>query len=367
MMATPGPAQWQRAEEAVEGSSRFGHEAIPEPHAAIRDNFSRILEGGAPQPALPTSHLPLLARTAAQQVEAPRVWIESPPRASARAPVLAANSPESLPAYGAVGRKAEPFAALSGHSRMAEFMEMFPRLFTCACLLIFMTPIFLMVRIGRDVSVRYWFGSWCDIAAFLPCLFIVGHIVHSNKKQPHKPTVLVCLLVPAVTLLILGEFVLTSVSDKANQLFSTDCDTFPEKRALEAEHIAAQNVFATCLADTVSSIRARNLTFEHAAELYRIQDCEEYEMELQAHQRAWTYLRHMEEQHQCAGWCNFGQPVWTYGEVRDSCSVAVSAIFDGKVKHMASQTVCYSILVIFIVSIAFLVVGNPLRQAGISW
>lgn len=361
-MATPGPAQWHSADLFVE-DPRSGAEAAGEPHEAIRDNFSRILEGPS-QTASPWTHG--IARTASQILEAPRVWLESPLR-PARGPALAAaGSPESLPAYGAAGRKAEPVTKrIQGQA--SELTETFPRIFTCVCFIVFMTPIYLTIRIGRDTNVRYWFGPWCYIAAFLPCLFILGHIVHSNKRQPHKPTVLVCLIVPAVTLLILGECVFTSISDKANQLFSTDCDTFAEKRALEREHLAAQNVFATCLADTVSQARVPNLTLEHAAELYRIQDCEEYESELQAHQRDWTYLRHMEEEHKCAGWCNVGEPVWTFGEVRDSCSVAASTIFDGKIKHMASQVVVYNIIVIFIVSIGLLVVGPSLRQAGIAW
>lgn len=309
-MASSGAAQWHSADEFLE-NPRVGSETI-------RDNFSRILDG------------------------------------------------PGLPAYGAAGWKAEP-VVIRRSPRFSVFADSFPRMFTCVCCLVFFTPIFLMVRIGRDTNVRYWLGPWCDIAAFLPCLFILGHIVHSSRGRPHKPTVLLCLLVPAITLLVLGEFVLTAVADRANQLFSTDCDTFPEKRALESQHVAAEGVFATCLADTVSSGRGGDLTLEHAAELYRIQDCEEYESELQTRQRDWTYLRHMEEEHRCAGWCSVGQPVWTFGEVRDSCSVAASTIFDGKIRHMASQVTVYTIVVLFITSIALLFVGDPLRQAGIDW
>merc|ERR1719284_150855 len=101
---------------------------------------------------------------------------------------------------------------------------------------------------------------------------------------------------------------MTSASDKADQLFSVDCDTFTGKRELQRSWDAAKELFEKCLQDTVRRTASdSNLTLEAATRLYRIQDCEEYPNQHYLHKTDWEYLWYLEEEHSCAGWCKFEQ------------------------------------------------------------
>merc|ERR1719298_326670 len=71
---------------------------------------------------------------------------------------------------------------------------------------------------------------WGLTAYTVPILFAAGHIVHLERGFPRKPVVLLCTLLPAILFLIIGDIHLSVSYDLADQLFSTDCDTFASKR-----------------------------------------------------------------------------------------------------------------------------------------
>jgi len=239
--------------------------------------------------------------------------------------------------------------------------RIFPFLFSFCCFIIFSVPIWLMVHLGQDVTVEYWMkGSWCGAVLLLPLPFLAAYFVHVKLRRPHKPTVLVCLLLPSGVLLVLGDLLVSVSSNRADQLRSMDCDTFNLKRDLERSREAAQHLYSQCIKNS------HNLTGE-AGQNFRLPDCSEFDNAYQKHKRDWGYLWHLEEEEQCGGWCYPDKPLFTKRDVRDSCSAAAAEVFGIKVKRMAQQVVATSLLVLVATSLGNLAAGPGLRSIGVDW
>lgn len=248
------------------------------------------------------------------------------------------------------------------------YARMLPTVFTFCCFLMFASPLSLTLSLAYDTTVGYWIGRQSLWAWIFPVVFIVGHIVHVQKGFPKKPVVLLCTLLPGIAFLVLGDIHLSVAYDLSDQLFSTDCDTFESKRQLDRAWQKAYTLYTGCLNRTVASGGVKhNFTMTSALELYRIHHCEEYEDALQEQKAEWTYLRHLEENHHCSGWCESGQRLWTYKDVRDPCSEAVATVLRFKVQRVALQIVVYAIFVIALTAIVLVVVGPKIRQAGFNW
>jgi len=114
------------------------------PPAAIRDDFSRILEGGRPEKLGPLLH--------PDAVAAQRYW-----------------SWQLM--------------------QQLDVMRVFPMLFSLTCLVMFSMPIGIAYHLGLDEDVRYWGdGPMCGTALWLPWIFILAFYVHDRLQRPHKDT-----------------------------------------------------------------------------------------------------------------------------------------------------------------------------------
>merc|ERR1719277_2851500 len=214
------------------------------------------------------------------------------------------------------------------------------------------------MHLSHDPNVIYWVGHWCEFALLLPALFLFAFIVHSKMGRPHKATVLLTLLLPSIALLIIGDILNSSAADKADQLRSTDCDTFGQKRQLQRSWDSAHQLYIGCLEETLA---LRNITMEKAMELFRIQDCEEYAEAYPKYKKDWDYLWFLEEKHRCAGWCSFGDRLWTYKPTVDSCTTVVSQMFVLKVRRMAKQVIVMAVFILVSTSIANILLSPGLR------
>lgn len=248
-----------------------------------------------------------------------------------------------------------------------DLLRMFPSMFTLTCFMMFLVPTWIVARLGRDPDVQYWIGSWCLLSLVLPFLFMGAYFVHARLRVPHKPTILVCLLTPCLVLLALGDSTHTVVTSRADQLRSTDCDTFVGKRQLERSWQAANLLYVMCLNQTISSNPQKNFTVDQLRGLYRVQDCEEYPAALGTHFKDWNYLQYLENEHGCAGWCTWGMPLWTHRDPIDSCSIAASQVFSGKVRRASKQVVIYSVLALVFSSCILIMAGPAATAHGFKW
>jgi len=252
-----------------------------------------------------------------------------------------------------------------------DVLRLVPWVIMLCCIVMFATPVMLTLHIGRDHNVKYWVGPWCDVVVILPIVFLVTGVMHLGKDLPDKRICAVCLLVPAIGLLILADSVLTVVSDKSDELFSLDCDTFAGKRDLEREWNAASELYNGCIEETLRTVKesyGREFTVAEAKAMYKIQDCEEYEATYLKHQRDWDYLKVLEEEEVCSGWCAPGESLWTYQDKpRDACSVSVSASLSGKVAHNAGQVLSSAIFILAFTCFLLVGVRPILKKHGIKW
>merc|ERR1712150_233755 len=140
-----------------------------------------------------------------------------------------------------------------------------------------------------------------------------------------------------------------------------DCDAFG-KRPLQQSWKAAHDLYISCLQVSVDrSTGYSNLTMQQANGLWRVQECEDYAAEHENHQRDWDYLWYLEEVHACSGWCSRDQQLWTFNSAKDSCSIAASQVFSGKVNRVSRQIIRYTAFVLVGASI-FLIICGPFLQ-----
>lgn len=375
--------------------------------AAIQEHFSRILEG-RPSVGSTEHRSPLnlstgsLSRWSVPQEATPTSAATRSPHPYAETPVVAQFRPApppmlgtSLPLqsqnfhgqghpmhgafWGAPASEANNNNFAESYDKLVadkttehmlswvEWRRYFPSAFTLACIFAFLNPIWITAHLGGDRTVLYWFGPWCRTAIFLPLIFIFGHVVHFKRGGPYKPVVLMCLLVPSVYLLVLNDTTMANAANKADQLFSTDCGSFDGKRQLETSWTMARDLYVQCLKDTVRLAPAtRNLTFSVAAKLYRFQDCTEFAEE-KRYRADWEYLSYLEEEEACGGWCTQSYPLWTFKDVRDSCSVAAAQIFDNKIAKRSRQALLYSLGALVCTSVLMVAAGPFLRARGYEW
>mmetsp|Transcript_10998 Transcript_10998/g.25125 ORF Transcript_10998/g.25125 Transcript_10998/m.25125 type:complete len:313 (-) Transcript_10998:173-1111(-) len=234
-------------------------------------------------------------------------------------------------------------AALTGW--IAWGFHMFPRSMTFTCFAVFSSPLWMVIHIGMDPNVAYWMNPYYPCAVLIATLFIVGHTVQAQRTEPDTRAITLSMLIPSLFLLLLSDHVLTQTSDRSGQLFSTDCDAYAGKRALEQSYQAAAKLYSDCLEQTFR-LSPSNRTIYQTMALFKIQDCDEYEKAYLRYPRDWSYLRHLEENENCAGWCYSGDPLWSYYRAQDRCSIAASSVLSDKIARLARQAVMSSLIIL---------------------
>jgi len=249
--------------------------------------------------------------------------------------------------------------------RNLDWASMWPSLFTLFCLMVFVTPVCLSVYIGTDTTVEYWIGNYINLVLVIPLVYLITHVVHVKRRQPVKFLVVICLPVASVFVLLLCDFVLLASYERGNQMAASDCDTFTKKKELETQWQMAKTYYANCAKKKADK---EGISFAAATTLYRIPDCPDYEKEKKknAH-NGWEYLEHLETHQACAGWCTRGQPLWTFKDVKDSCSSVVADVMHNKVQRFMLQVVMYSVVVLGFTSLGLVAVGPVLRKHGVPW
>eukprot|EP00927_Polykrikos_kofoidii_P058249 TRINITY_DN52647_c0_g1_i1.p1 TRINITY_DN52647_c0_g1~~TRINITY_DN52647_c0_g1_i1.p1 ORF type:complete len:452 (+),score=48.28 TRINITY_DN52647_c0_g1_i1:144-1499(+) len=244
----------------------------------------------------------------------------------------------------------------------------FPTYFTIFWGLAFMVPVCGTIHLVYDTTVTYWFGSWCRVVILLPLVMIYGYFSHvRNDGRPYKPAIIVCMLLPSITLFFLNNTVMKASADEAQILRSVKCGASSKKRELQRSWKEASVLYDKCLRDTVRDATDRQLTIDGAQLMYRIDDCDEYMSTYSKNKRDWDYLKHLEMEHNCAGWCSFDKPLWTFDDVLDSCSVAAAQVFEDKITRLTSQTVMYIVTLIILSMVILFFAGPFMRSRGLDW
>lgn len=243
-------------------------------------------------------------------------------------------------------------------------MRLFPIAFTLVCVLLFMVPTYLILYMVHNPVVTYWFSTAGWGCIIIPFVIGIVHMIHVMQGAPNKFAILLAIIVPSIILLIYADLALMRAMDLGQMLFSVDCDTLKEKRALQRSWEEAYDVFDKCITETAAQ---RNLTTAYLAENYRLQDCTEYPEHYAKHSKHWGYLRMLEETQYCSGFCTPGAHLWSKSPSKDSCSVAISSIFTNLVHAHSVQVLFISLITLGATFAIFIAVGPILRENGIDW
>jgi hypothetical protein len=211
-----------------------------------------------------------------------------------------------------------------------DLLRMFPAAFTMVCFLVYLVPAWLILTAARTPALSYFASNGAYVVIAVPLIILLVHFIHLRSGNPVKFGVIAALIIPALILLIYGNMQHTNAIDKQDKLFSTDCDTFPAKRRLQVAWEAAYNLYMQCLEDTAAT---SNYSVSVLQANFRLQDCQEYQAQLNpvvqygstgmstqltgTYAQEWNYLRYLEENHFCSGWCYAGVQLWSNQMTKD--------------------------------------------------
>lgn len=236
----------------------------------------------------------------------------------------------------------------------SPLVSMWPVVFTSICLLLFVLPSFMLIYISRQPATDYLGSNWTSITVVIPVVLALVHW-HQHTNGPNKFAMIAGLAIPSLILVILGEKQQQGAGSNVQSLFSIDCEMLSEKAELQLEWEAAQAFWSKCTNDTVAKSKPP-VTSAFITQHFRIQDCTDYKDALALHPTTWPYLQSLEENYACTGFCTPGQQLWSKGPHKDSCSVALSKIYQYLVLPRAGKVMMtmFAVLLASLAGAAFL-------------
>lgn len=254
--------------------------------------------------------------------------------------------------------------------------KLWPVAFLLSCLAIFGAPMLAIFRLAREPSVQYWVGPWGYLTVMIPMLMGLSYAVHVSSGRPRLVPVVFSTVIPSLILIAVANIHLSSTSNIANMLVSSDCSTYQRKSTIQSAWVIADRLYDECLNRTATQ---HGLSYQEGQKLFRFDECSEYQAsyvgnddekkfdEYADHRPIWDFLRGLELQESCGGWCKAARPLWTFEEPKDSCSLASGASLANKVKPVAVQLLTYSFLVLLL-SIGFVsFLSHEYHKVGMEW
>lgn len=241
--------------------------------------------------------------------------------------------------------------------------ERFALLFTLFCCALFSVPIWMTYNIGQDEQVKQWITDMLWLVLLLPALYLVAHVYHVIKSVPQRPLIAVCTLGSAIILMLIAESVRLEAQRLGDVFAARDCSASEGKRLMGEQWAGALTFYSSCVKGTIE--KETSIKIETAVNIFRIQECVGYE-EYLAQNPSWAYLRSLEEQYLCSGWCYRGPPLWALNATKDSCSAAVADVMYNKVDRTMAQVVVYAIFILGFLAIVLTGPSALIRFHGLT-
>lgn len=256
-----------------------------------------------------------------------------------------------------------------GPTSWHHYRNLWPTYFLLAIFTAVGVPIITSIQLARDPSVQYWIGRHGYVALLLPpyLLFLNGMLM---RRGPKMIPIILSTMAPFLYVVVGGKFHLDKASVVAEMLYSSDCTTFVPKQDIHRSWVAAARIYEKCI-ERITAESGLNHT--EGLKLYRLQECKEYipepgQEDIHAkHRTAWQYLRMLEEDHSCCGWCWETRPLWTFGEVRDACSAAAGKILMTKAVGLSNNMYYYGLACVIVSGAGVAFMGHEIRKGGNEW
>lgn len=264
----------------------------------------------------------------------------------------------------------------SGHEDLKTWMHnrrgLFPSLYSLIAFAIYGVPIINGIELALTPSVQYWIGycSWGVLS--VPILLFVSHFIHAVKGKPLFNAMLLSTVVPSMIVMAVGYSVMMPISGITDRLTSSDCTTYSDKTYLHSAYQAAADVWKDCVK------REMNETGKTAIEVKSIlvvDECEEYQASLNSDEgrkkwkKQWNYLRSLEVNQACSGWCYAGQEsLWTTDhESKDICSSVVGSILNVSVNRQASRMLVSGLITLVVSLVALVAIQEYMIRLNVQW
>jgi hypothetical protein len=233
-----------------------------------------------------------------------------------------------------------------------DFRYTVPSLISLALFTVFMFPTMGAIQLAVDNNVVYWFGRWILVCLVVPFMLLWQYWYHSVKTggQAKKVVILACVLIPCLIFFFSGVVLLFQGSHLFRDLASPHCQDFDEIRGLEASYREAKEFHACCLKRAGVFEAAPFCTDPHVpmgiheGSFMTIQHCDGYQSLLADHKENFDYLKFLEDNYGCTGFCN---PNWlaiwsVILSPREGCAHAAASVVEGKIMHIGWQLTCYA-------------------------
>jgi hypothetical protein len=218
---------------------------------------------------------------------------------------------------------------LSGHRLFASSL-------TGALFCIFLFPLLTISHLVADRNVQFWIGMYPALAFLVPVFWLCVHAFHVYKGKAHTDFVVASFVGPSVLFFLIGGSILFQATHVTDGLLTADCPHFRAIRPVEQAWQDASTVLETCRADLQKPDAI-------------LPNCKQYvdEYDLDAsHQAMWSYLRYVEDEYRCAGFCT-AHPggLWQKEPFTDGCASAVASALRSRVIHSGWQLMLFSVVV----------------------
>jgi len=260
---------------------------------------------------------------------------------------------DSTTSYGSLdSRKVQN---VSNTDATQSFMEKIT--FIVSILLLY--PVALLYMMHEMPSVSYWYGNWAFYwAVSVPAWIFFSHILLNAGVLKQGNAAVLIIVIPAALLAIVCHVQGWEFNDTASLLISRDCQSFMGKAHLQTAWMAADMFLDECRAQIAN---LTGVSYDNVAFGTNMEKCPGYTLAFESYKEDWGYLKYVEGNHLCGGWCIPHQTLWySASSVQDSCSMAVGRSLGGHVKLIGTQITVYCSILLLVASSVLLVAPTVL-------
>lgn len=213
---------------------------------------------------------------------------------------------------------------------------------------LFFFPVAMMFYLHSKPAVKYWLGDWTFFAALaVPIWILLCHFMLVKRALKKKLFAVLVIVFPAAFLAGVSQVQAWQFRETGAALLAFDCQSFLQKASIERSWVAASYLKANC---TSALLKATGASPGQVSVVLDFEDCPGFAENKAFYGKDWQYLKHLERDYHCGGWCYPQPQIWMkQTNVHDSCSSAASRTMLANVSTIGIQVAVYSGVMLVIV------------------
>lgn len=226
---------------------------------------------------------------------------------------------------------------------------------TFALLLVF-TPPFILCMWFPSNKESVYFNGYGAYAAFIVPVFICAlHVTQRFLKSPPKLLFVGSFWLPAIVFVIIGAVYMNEARKHHNGLESSDCESSGEGSDLQkAYKVAYEVAMKNCRVGPQGGQVIAN----------SVMGCPGYKAAKEDWEQEFTYLKELESQHPCGGFCKGGVRLWYgAGQRSPSCRTFVQERLKA-INSLSSLLMWYNIVVMVVVGPVYIYLAPLFSKIG---